>query len=84
MENREDNTPYDDVYRTLVNDCTELMIPVVNEVFHENYSGKEEIVPLHEIHMMNQQDGNTKEKITDSYFEIKSETSKKYHIECNI
>lgn len=82
MENREDNTPYDDVYRTLVNDCTELMIPVVNEVFHENYSGKEEIVPLHEIHMMNQQDGNTKEKITDSCFEIRSEIPKKYHIEC--
>ena len=28
-----DNTPYDDVFRTLLTDCTELMIPVVNEFF---------------------------------------------------
>ena len=28
-----DNTPYDDVFRTLLTDCTELMIPVVNEMF---------------------------------------------------
>ena len=28
-----DNTPYDDVFRTLLTDCTELMIPVVNEIF---------------------------------------------------
>lgn len=26
-------TPYDDVFRTLLNDCTELVIPLVNEVF---------------------------------------------------
>ena len=25
-----DNTPYDDVFRTLLTDCTELIIPVVN------------------------------------------------------
>lgn len=27
------STPYDDVFRTLLTDCTELMIPVVNEMF---------------------------------------------------
>ena len=27
------STPYDDVYRTLVNDCPGLIVPVVNEVF---------------------------------------------------
>ena len=27
------NTPYDDVFRTLVNDCSPLIIPVINEVF---------------------------------------------------
>ncbi len=36
------NTPYDDVFRTLLNDCTELIIPVVNEIFGENYTGKRE------------------------------------------
>ena len=32
------NTPYDDVFRTLLNDCSSLIIPVVNEIFHESYS----------------------------------------------
>lgn len=34
------NTPYDDVFRTLLTDCTELILPVVNEIFHMNYTGK--------------------------------------------
>ena len=37
------NTPYDDVFRTLLNDCSSLIIPVINEIFGENYSGKEKI-----------------------------------------
>ena len=82
MDKINDNTPYDDVYRTMLNDCTELIIPVVNEMFLENYTGKEPVVLLPEIHFMNQQDGNTKEKITDSCFEIRSELPRKFHIEC--
>lgn len=35
------NTPYDDVFRTLLNDCSSLIIPVINEIFGEHYSGKE-------------------------------------------
>ena len=31
------NTPYDDVFRTLLNDCSSLIIPVINEVFGEEY-----------------------------------------------
>jgi len=41
------NTAYDDVFRTLLVDCRELIIPVVNEVFHTNYIGTENVV-LHE------------------------------------
>ena len=37
-------TAYDDAFRTLLNDCSELIIPVVNEVFGEHYSGKEKII----------------------------------------
>ncbi len=33
------NTPYDDVFRTLLNDCSSLIIPVINEVFDECFSG---------------------------------------------
>lgn len=45
MENQKmTNTPYDDVFRTLLNDCTPLIIPVINDVFGEQYSGNEEII----------------------------------------
>ena len=37
-------TAYDDAFCTLLNDCSELIIPVVNEVFGEHYSGKEKII----------------------------------------
>ena len=37
-------TPYDDVFRTLVNDCGKLVFPVINEMFWEHYTGKEKIV----------------------------------------
>ena len=33
------STLYDDVFRTLLNDCTSLMIPLINEVFGEQYCG---------------------------------------------
>ena len=38
-----DNTPYDDVFRTLLTDCTELIIPVGNEIFHTKYTRKEKM-----------------------------------------
>lgn len=79
------NTPYDDVFRTIINDCTELVIPVVNEIFGEHYSGKEKIIALKNEHFMNSQDAVTKEKITDTCFVIVKNTeekNKKYHIEC--
>ncbi len=41
------NPPYDDVFRTLLNDCSGLIIPVINEVFGEHYTGKEEIIFFH-------------------------------------
>jgi hypothetical protein len=82
MGSAEINTPYDDVFRTLLNDCTSLIIPVVNELFGEHYTGDESVVLFPNEHFMNQQDANTKEKITDSCFEVAGDRTKKYHIEC--
>ena len=53
-----DNTPYDDVFRTLLTDCTELMIPVVNEIFHTKYTGKETICLLQNEHFIRMPDGS--------------------------
>jgi len=53
-----DNTPYDDVFRTLLTDCTELIIPVVNEIFHTKYTRKEKICLLQNEHFIKLPDGS--------------------------
>lgn len=76
------STPYDDVFRTLLNDCSSLIIPVINEVFGEHYSGQEKIVFSPNEHFLNQQSGNEDERITDTSFRIEGKEPKKYHLEC--
>ena len=83
MENtRITNTPYDDVFRTLLNDCSPLIIPVINEMFGEHYSGQEKIIFSPNEHFLNQQGGNEEERITDTSFKIEGKETKKYHLEC--
>lgn len=76
------NTPYDDVFRTLLNDCPSFIIPVVNELFGESYTGQEVVELCPNEHFVNVQDGQEQERITDSCFLIRGKTVKKYHIEC--
>lgn len=76
------NTPYDDVFRTLLNDCSPLIIPIINEIFGEHFSGQEKIVFSPNEHFLNQQGGNEKERITDTSFNIQGKETKKYHLEC--
>jgi len=37
----ESYTAYDDVFRTIVNDCSRLVLPMLNELFASEYSGNE-------------------------------------------
>ncbi len=76
------STPYDDVFRTLLNDCSSLIIPVINEIFGESYTGKEEIVFSPNEHFLNRQNGEEQERITDTNFKIIGVETKKYHWEC--
>ena len=69
-ETKRIGTPYDDVFRTLLNDCSSLIIPVINEVFGECYSGKEQVVFSANEHYLNRQDGDEEERVTDSSFRI--------------
>ena len=64
------STPYDDAFRTLMNDCIKLLIPVINEVFGKNYTGNERIIQHPNEHFINQQDGKSEKRITDSSFSI--------------
>ena len=76
------NTPYDDVFRTLLNDCPKLVLPVVNEVFHEHYTGNEVIVFSPNEHFLNRQGGEELERITDTCFVVQAAAAKQYHLEC--
>ena len=77
-------TAYDDAFRTLLNDCSELIIAVVNEVFGEHYTGKEKIIFSVNEHFFNKNVDNVKKVITDSSFVIiaTNGVQKRYHIEC--
>ena len=74
------NTPYDDVFRTLLNDCSSLILPVINEMFGEHYSGQETIIFSPNEHFLNQQGGNEDERITDTSFKIEGKCTKKYNL----
>lgn len=73
---------YDGAFRTILNDCRELVIPVINEIFGETFTGKEEIQFFPNEHFLDQQDQADKERITDTNFIVFGKIPKKYHIEC--
>ena len=73
---------YDGVFRTILNDCRRLIIPIINEIFGENYTGEEEIQFFPNEHFLDQQDSSDKERITDTNFTVYGKIQKKYHIEC--
>lgn len=61
---------YDGAFRTILNDCRKLIIPVINEIFGELYTGEEEIEFSPNEHFLDQQDAADKERITDTNFRI--------------
>lgn len=68
------NTIYDDVFRTMVDKMPKLLIPVINEVFHTQYSQDEEI-----IFLKNENYSTDGKVITDTCMVI---CNHMYHIEC--
>ena len=70
---------YDGAFRTILNDCRQMIIPVINEIFKEDYT----IIEFHpNEHFIDQQDTADKERITDTNFIIYGKKKKKYHLEC--
>ncbi len=65
-----------------INDCRKLIIPVINEIFGETYTGEEEIRFFPNEHFLDRQDEADKERITDTNFTVFGKIPKKYHIEC--
>ena len=76
------STPYDDVGHTLLYDCSQLILPVINEMFGEHYDGTEKIVFQPNELYVQQQNGRQRKRITDSsFYVIKGDVTKKYHYE---
>lgn len=73
---------YDGAFRTILNDCRQLIIPVINEIFNETYTGDEEVEFFPNEHFLDQQDEADQRRITDTNFRIIGKTIKKYHLEC--
>ncbi len=81
----ESNTAYDDVFRTTVNDCPRLILPVCNELFNSGYTGNEIIVKTENEIFLHKQDGKEEKRITDTSIVIKrsvEDQGKGYHLEC--
>ena len=70
----QNNTLFDDVFRTMAQKMPQLIIPIINEAFNTKYSMDEHIDQLR-----NEHEEKTGKIITDSIFVIKGKT---YHIEC--
>ncbi len=70
----ENNTIFDDVFRTMLERMPSLIIPVINEVFQTSYSEDEKIEQYRNEHHT-----ISGEVITDSYLGIRG---KFYHVEC--
>ena len=73
---------YDGAFRTILNDCRKLVIPVINEIFGECYTGDEKIEFFPNEHFIDQQDEADKKRVTDTNFRITGAETKKYHLEC--
>lgn len=76
----ESPTPYDDVARTLLNDCSSLILPVLNEIFGEHYRGNEKILFAPNEHYINRQGGAEDKRITDSSFTVIGEKEPKKYL----
>ncbi|WP_051538287.1 hypothetical protein [Butyrivibrio proteoclasticus] len=79
-------TPYDDAWRTMLNDAPRTLFPLINEMFKNrgiHLTGKEKLeFSANEIYL-NRQDGEQSKRITDSSFTINDGgIIRRFHIEC--
>ena len=73
---------YDGAFRTIVNDCRQMLIPVINVIFGEGYTGNEKIEFHPNEHFIDQQDAVSQERITDINVIIYGKKKKRYRLEC--
>ena len=67
-------SPYDDAFRTETNDAPHLVIPMVNEIFGEHFTGRAKVRFSPNEHYLMQPDGAAKKRITDASFTVEEGT----------
>jgi len=73
---------YDSAFRTEIIDCPQFLLPLLNEVFGEKYTGNE-IIEFHpNEHFIDKTEDANQERITDTNFTVHGTEKKEYHIEC--
>ena len=75
-------TPYDDVFKTLLVDHTPLILPLLNDVFGERYTGRERIEFRSGEHFITQPNGTRRKRVTDSHFVVWGDVCRAYVVEC--
>ncbi len=75
---------YDNVLRSIINDCSRFVLPFINEACGEHYKGNEKIVFHPNEHIITRTDEATDKRITDTCFTVigEDDTEKNYHLEC--
>ena len=84
QETTNTGTPFDDVFRTMVNDCQKLLLPVLNEMFHYSYEGSEQIDFLPTKRFLHNIDDKSEKRDSDSAFRVidKNGNKRDFIIEC--
>ena len=74
---------YDDAFQTIAQECKDVLICFVNEMFGERYSLKAKVEHLRNEHYDQNKNKATEKRITDSRFRISTKKrSEIYHLEC--
>ena len=76
-QNKELNFAYDDAFRTLESECDDVLIPLVNYFFDEDYDMTAKITRLRNEGYRGKPDKSLQKRITDSRFAISKEGKEK-------
>ena len=76
------STPYDDIFRTLVNGPPQPLLGLLNEMFETKYTGDEQVKHMKGQFFITKEEGKRK-RITDSHFSVSDGSGTQYyHLEC--
>ncbi len=83
MDNLYSAFAYDDAFRTMLVECDDLTLALINFMFENHYDQTARIIRRGNEHFKEKADGSDDKRISDSLLEVEYEHKvQKYHIEC--